>query len=167
MVPQIWRAQKTEFLSFFPSNLENKNFEKMKKAPGDIISLHMCTINENHVYGSWDIECNRQNFFVILDHFFLFNPPNKPENQNLEKWKKPWDIIILHLCIYHKWCMVLEIRSATDKNLLFCNIFCPFTPLTTQKIKIFKKKKKNEKNKKKTWRYYHAQVHHKWKSYDV
>ena len=55
--------------------------------------------------------------------------------------------------------MVLEIWSATDKNLLFWTIFCPFTPLTTQKIKILKKKnkilkkkkkkKKNEKKKKK------------------
>ena len=43
--------------------------------------------------------------------------------------------------------MVLEIWSATDKNLLFWTIFCPFTPLTTQKIKILKK---NEKKKQKT-----------------
>ena len=41
------------FFALLPSNnLENKNVEKMKKAPGDIISLHMCTINENHMYGS-------------------------------------------------------------------------------------------------------------------
>ena len=41
------------FFALLPSNnLENKNVEKMKKAPGYIISLHMCTINENHMYGS-------------------------------------------------------------------------------------------------------------------
>ena len=27
-------------------------------------------------------------FFLILDHFLLFYPPNNPENQNFEKMKK-------------------------------------------------------------------------------
>ena len=57
MFPEIWRA--TEFfviLDYFlpfnpPNNPENQNFQKMKKIPEDII-LHMCTINENHMYGS-------------------------------------------------------------------------------------------------------------------
>ena len=31
------------FLSFYsPKNQENQNFEKMKKASGDVIILHMC-----------------------------------------------------------------------------------------------------------------------------
>ena len=47
-----------------PNNPENQNFEKMKKTLGDIIVLHMCTINENHMmYGSRHIEHNRKNFF--------------------------------------------------------------------------------------------------------
>ena len=33
-------------------NLENQNFEDLKKTPGDIIILHMCTTNDNHMmYG--------------------------------------------------------------------------------------------------------------------
>ena len=57
--------------------------------------LHISAINGNHMmYGSWDIEHDRQNFLSL-------------------------------------W-----------------TIFCPFTSLTTRKIKILK----NEKN---TWRYYH------------
>ena len=43
------------FLPFLPTNnLENQNFEKIKKkTPGDIIILHMCTANDNHMmYGS-------------------------------------------------------------------------------------------------------------------
>ena len=32
-----------------PNNLENQNFKKMKNASGDVILLHMCTINENHM----------------------------------------------------------------------------------------------------------------------
>ena len=38
-----------------PNNPENQNFEKMKKASGDIILLHICIINEDHMmYGSSD-----------------------------------------------------------------------------------------------------------------
>ena len=37
------------FLPFFPpNNPENQIFEKMKKTPGDIITLNLCTNNENH-----------------------------------------------------------------------------------------------------------------------
>ena len=44
-------APLSPFLPF--NNPENQNFEKMKNMPGDIIILHMCTINENHmIYGS-------------------------------------------------------------------------------------------------------------------
>ena len=79
----------------------------MKKMPGDIIILHMCTINDNHMmYGSWDMECDGRNF------------------------------------------------------LSFWTIFCTFTLLTSQKLKI----KKKEKN---TWEYYFTHVHQKWQSYDV
>ena len=47
--------------------------------------------------------------------------------------------------------------------LSFRAIFCPLTPLTTRKIKIFKKwRKKN------TWGYHHfTHVHHKWQPYDA
>ena len=31
-----------------PNNLENQNFEKMKKKSGDAIILHMCTKNHDH-----------------------------------------------------------------------------------------------------------------------
>ena len=49
------------FLSFWtifcpftpPNNPKNQNFENMRKLPGDIILLHMCNIDENHImYGS-------------------------------------------------------------------------------------------------------------------
>ena len=62
---------------------------KNEKTPEDIIILQVCVINDSHMmYGSWDMECNRQIF------------------------------------------------------LSFWNVFCPFTPQTTQKLKF----KKNEKN---------------------
>ena len=59
MVPDILSATELfvifgHFLPFYPlNNPKNQNFEKMKKTPGDIIILHMCTINDNHMmYGS-------------------------------------------------------------------------------------------------------------------
>ena len=77
------------FLSFWTiycpltlKNSANQNFEKILKKSGDIIILHMSTINENHImYDSRDIECDRP----FLDHFFLFTSANNPKNQNLEK----------------------------------------------------------------------------------
>ena len=40
-------------LLYTPNNMKIQNFEKMKKAPGDIIILNMCTINDSHmIYGS-------------------------------------------------------------------------------------------------------------------
>ena len=69
----------------------------MKKTPTDIIILKMCNINDNHMmYGSWDIECDEQNFQSFWTIFCPFTPPNKPKNQNLKEMKKmPGDIIIL------------------------------------------------------------------------
>ena len=77
-------------------------------------------------YGAWQTE-----FFVILDHFLPFYPPNNLKNQNFEKMKKSTRDIILHMCTINDnhWCMVPEIRSVTDR--IFCNFgpFLPFHPL--------------------------------------
>ena len=43
----------------------------MKKVPGDIIILYMCTIN-HLIYGSWDKKQDKQKVFSILGHFLLF-----------------------------------------------------------------------------------------------
>ena len=43
------------------------------------------------------MERNRPIFFVILDYFLPFYPPDKPENENFEKIKEAHrDIIFLH-----------------------------------------------------------------------
>ena len=63
MVPEIWTTTERVFFhfgAFFavlpppPSNNpEYQNFENMKKAPGDVIILHICTIKNHHMmYGS-------------------------------------------------------------------------------------------------------------------
>ena len=41
------------FWTIFSQNTKNQNFEKIKKNPRDIIILHKCNINDNHlIYGS-------------------------------------------------------------------------------------------------------------------
>ena len=63
-----------------PNNPENQNFEKMKKASGDVIILNLCNKKHNQMmYAYSDMECDRQ-FFFILGHFLLFYPTIDPEN---------------------------------------------------------------------------------------
>ena len=52
------------FLPFYSTNNpKNQNFEKMKKAPGDIIIFHKCTKNHDYMlYCSCDMACQECNF---------------------------------------------------------------------------------------------------------
>ena len=96
---------------------------------GDIIILHMWSINDNHmIYGSWDIECDGQSFLSFSDIFSLL-PSNDPKNGD----------IILHMCTIMKiiWYMVPEIWRVTENFLSFWTIFCPFIPLKTKKSKFW------------------------------
>ena len=88
------------FLPFYlPKNQKNQNFEQMNKTAWDIIILYICTINYNFmIYGSWDAEWDKQNFFVILVNFlllFLPSPCTKKKKKN-EKMKQ-------YIWGYHKW----------------------------------------------------------------
>ena len=48
-------------LSPATDNLENQNFEKLKKSLWDTMILHMCTINDNHImHGSWEMESGKE-----------------------------------------------------------------------------------------------------------
>ena len=103
----------------------------------------MCPINDSHMmHDPWDMECNRQNYFVILDHFLPFYLSNNLKSQNFEKMKKtPGDITILHRRnINHNHTMhgSWDTKCNRQNFLLFWAIFCPFT----RKSKFWK----NEKN---------------------
>ena len=83
MVPHIWNATDIIFCHFrlffalLPplTTQKNQNFEKMKTSPGDIIILHRCTINGNHMmYGSWDMKHDKQNFLSFWTILFPFTP---------------------------------------------------------------------------------------------
>ena len=131
----------------------------MKKTLWDIIILHMCTINENHMmYDYWTIHHKvtiqpyvwflrygvQHNFFSFWTIFCSFTPPppplNNPENQNFESMKEVLrDTIIIHkrttngnYMMYGSWDM------KCDRQTSFWTIFCLFTWLKTQKIKFLK-----------------------------
>ena len=96
-------------LFYAPNNLENQNFEKMKKY----------TKNHDHMpYCSWDMvrdECNCYFSFWVI---FPFYPRNSPRNQNLKKKRKKRLEISFYtsvpkIMIRHT---VLEIRRATDER---------------------------------------------------
>ena len=145
--------------------------------PQDIILLHMCTLNEDMMYGSWDIRHNRQSFLLFWSIFCHLNFLTTWKIKKLNKLKKKtkfWRYYHFTL-VYHKWHHIKyasllttpheknfssyypftyanqKLRSYDEcflryklwqNSLSFWAIFCPFTPLTTRKIKILKKKKK-------------------------
>ena len=96
------------------------------------------------IYSSLDIECKRLKL-VTMGHFLPFYLlPKNLKNQNFEKMKKvAGDIIILYTKLYQhpQSNAVRFLRYEVRHNFLwFWDIFCPLTLLTTQKIRILKKK---------------------------
>ena len=122
-----WDRQK--FLSFWaifcpfsPLTTQKIKILKLKKTPGNIIILHVCTINHNYMIWFLRYGVRQTEFFVILDHFLPFHPTIDPKNQNFEKWKKRLKILSFYKCASYVtviWCMVPGIWSATDKT--FCH----------------------------------------------
>ena len=123
MVPEIWSVMGRIFvildwfLSFY--NPKNQNFEKLKKKSGDIIILHMRTINDNQtMYGSWDIEYDRQTFLLFWAIFCPFTPLTAQKIKLSKKWKKVWRYHhftrVPKIMIW--WCMVPEKWCATDRR---------------------------------------------------
>ena len=146
------------FLPFCPppNNPDSQNFKKMKKTPGDIIILHISTINENHDLWFLRYGVRQTEFFLILDHFlpFYLPPPNNPENQNFvkngNKYLVPGDIIILHKCTKYDKHMIYGFWDMKHNRQIFFVIlgqFLPFYPTSNPKNQNFEKKN--------IWRYYH------------
>ena len=120
----------------------------MKKIAGDIIILHICTKNHNHMmYGSWDKDWGKQK---ILSFWSLFCPLTThtlplmiPKIQILKKMKKmPGDIILLYIHTIYQHMIYCSWNIKCDRQkLTFWAIFRPFSPLTTWKIIILTLKK--------------------------
>ena len=135
------------FLPFNPPmDPKIKTFKKTEEKPLKILSFYKHTWKS---YDVWFLRYGMQQteIFVILDHLLPFHLPNNPKNQNFEKMKNlPKDIVILHRCNIndnHKMYGSSNTKHDRQNFLSFWTIFCPFTPLTTQKIKILKKWKKH------------------------
>ena len=105
------------------------------------------------MYDSWDMVRDRCNcYFSFWAIFCTFTPLKAQKIKISEKKKKtPGNIIILQMwtknydqMIYGSWDTV---RDRCNCYFSFWANFCPFIPLTAQKIKIWK----NEKN---TWKYH-------------
>ena len=154
MFPEIWSTTDRifghfgPFFPFFPTNkLKNQNFEKTKKILRDIIFLHVSTINENLItYGSWDMECDRQNFFSHFGPSFTLLPLYQSRKSKFwKKWKKrPWDIIILHrFTINDNHMMNGSWEMKCDRHIFvsFWEICLPFYPTKNSKNQNFKKLK--------------------------
>ena len=129
------------FCPFSPLTNQIIKILRLKKTPGDITILHICTINDNHMmYGSWDMEYNRQNFLSFWNTFCS-------EHYGLRKskfWKNEkntWKYYHF-IQVYHKWqsydIWFWDMKCEWQIFLSFWTIFCPFTPLTTWKIKTLK-----------------------------
>ena len=116
--------------------LKNNN----KKKAEYIITLHLCIKNDDHMmHGSWDIKARRTDFFNRFVLLFAFLPHTSPENQNFEKKKKSLEISSFYTIVpndnhmmYGSWNM----KPNRHNFLSFWAIFCIFTLLTTQKIKM-------------------------------
>ena len=150
------------FLRFYPlNNLKNQNFEKINKAPGDIIILNKCTINGNHMmYVSWDMKRDGQKFLWFWTVFCSFSPLTTQKTKIFKNWKNHLEISsfyisALKIMIIMLYCSLNVPRNRCDCYFSFWAIFCPVTSLTAQKINI--KKKKKEKN---TRRYHHFRTAH-------
>ena len=97
----------------------------------------------------------KSKFWNWKTFFCPFAPPpplpplNNLKNQHFEKMKKMrLEMSSFYTCVPKIkiiWCIVPEIWSMTQNFLWFWTVFCPFTELTTRKIKILKKWKKDLK----------------------
>ena len=141
MIPEISNTTDI-FLSFWAIFCPFTPLTTKKKTPGDIIILCMSTINTN----SWDMECVSQFFFSFWAIFCPFTPPHSLKNENFKKMEKMLGDKILLKCtkthdhkLYCSWDMACD---GCNCCFLFWAIFCPFTHLTLQKMKISKKWKK-------------------------
>ena len=136
------------FLPFYPpNNPKNQNFEKMKKTPGDIIILHMCTKNyDQMMYGSWDMVCDRcYCYFSFWAIFCPFTPLTAQKIKILKKWKKHLEISSFYTSVPKIMIIcytVPEIWCVTDVIIFHFGLFFALLPLTAQKIRILKKWKK-------------------------
>ena len=137
------------FLPFYPPNCPKKS--KFKINEKNNWRYHHFTIMYQKswymLYCSWDMGCDRCNYFSFWAIFCPFNPLTVPKMKIKKNEKKiPGNIITLHKCnknhdhmLYSSWYMV---HNGYNYYFSFWAIFALLPTLTAKKIKIFKKWKK-------------------------
>ena len=120
-----------------PQQPKKSKFWKSEKTPGGFIILQKCTKNHDHMlHHSWDMVCDRCNYFSFCA---IFCPFTAQKNKILQKWKKYLEISLFHISVPKliiRWCMVPEIWCMTDViDISHFGLFCVL-------IKILKKMKK-------------------------
>ena len=100
------------FLTFYPTNNpKNQNFDKTKKknTPGNIINLHKCTKNHDHMlYCSWDMARDGFNFyFSFMAIFCPFTPLKNSKNQNFNQMKKRLEISSFYTSVSNNYYHVI------------------------------------------------------------
>ena len=144
------RCDRQKFFSFWaifcpcPLTTQKIKILKLKKTPGDIIILHICTINDNHeMYGSSDMDHDRQHFLSFWTIFCPFTPLTTQKIKILKKGKKHLKIIIiLQMCTINESHMMYgcwDMECNGQKFLSFWTNFCPFTPPNNPKNQTFEK----------------------------
>ena len=114
------------------NNPENQHFEKKY---GDIIILHMRTINEDHMMSSsWYMECARQNLLSFWTISCPFTPIVTSKIKILKKMKKnhleilsfykcvPWDMERIRQNFFPFWSFYLGILSLRIFCLFECSL---------------------------------------------
>ena len=129
-VPLIWNERDRIFFNlchFLPShpltNWKTKTLKKMKKASRDVIILHMCTKNHNHMYASWDMNCTRHNFLSFCTICCPFPPLTTWKIEISKKWEKKLEISSFYNCVPQItiiWCIVPKVWSMADR--IFCHL---------------------------------------------
>ena len=155
----MWRRWGTpqNFCLAFIDELEKQIFikktvelywKKNEEKHLEISLLHICVPKswwydlEFLRYRVWETEIGNYGSFLPL-----YRPSQKPQKSEFWKHEKNYKRYHHFTQVYQKsqpyevWFLRYRVRQAKKK--LFWDIFCPFTPLTTQKIKILKKWKKH------------------------
>ena len=87
---------------FWPFTQKIEILKNWKKTPGDIIILHKCTKNHDHMlYCSWDMVHNRCNcYFSFWAIFCPFTPPPSPQQSRKSLKKNEKNSWVYHYFTY-------------------------------------------------------------------
>ena len=145
------------FCPFTPLTTQKIKLLKKWKTHMKISSFYICVPKITIIWCMLPVIWVQHTIFCHFGSFFALLPLYwPPKIKNREKIRR---YFLFRMCTINKdsW----DIRRNRQKFSSFWVIFCPFIPLTNQKIKILKKWKN-------PWRYYHFTfVYHEWQSYDV